>query len=159
MKKEIKVLSIKEPHATLLLTPYKTIETRSWATSYRGEIFLHASRAIPAYNTANREMWDRVYRLIHKEENRTGKAVCFRNGYIYAKATLVNCVLMTPENIAELGQDEIDAGYYEPGRYMWIMNDIVPFEEGKLIPAKGHLGIWRYEYDTEWNDNNPEKII
>ena len=34
----MKVLSIKEPYATLLMKKIKHIETRSWKTNYRGEI-------------------------------------------------------------------------------------------------------------------------
>ena len=139
MPKEIKVLSIKEPHASLLLTPYKTIETRSWATSYRGEIYLHASKSMPSY-AKEKAMWDRVLKLYNKYEQETGKKIMWlHNGFIYARAQLVDCIEMTPENIATLPQDEIDAGYYEPGRYMWVLKDITPIDS---IPAKGHLGIW-----------------
>lgn len=141
MPKSVKVLSIKEPHASLLLTPYKTIETRSWATSYRGEIFLHASASAPSYRK-EKAMWDRVLNLYDKEENRTGKRPAFHKGFIYAKATLVDCIEMTPENIAALPQEEIDAGYYSPGRYMWVLKNVTPIDP---IPAKGHLGIWNYE--------------
>lgn len=142
MPKEIKVLSIKEPHASLLLTPYKKIETRSWATSYKGEIYLHASKAMPSY-AKEKAMWDRVLNLYntYKRVN----SIKFRNGLIYAKAELVGCLKMTPENIAILPQMEIDAGYYEPGRYMWVLRNITPLPEP--IPAKGHLGIWTYTID------------
>lgn len=140
MSNVIRVLSIKEPHATLLLTPCKNFETRSWATSYRGEIYLHASQSVPSYRT-DRDMWDRVLKLYAKEEERTGKPLLLHKGLIYAKATLVDCVEMTAENIAALDQDEIDAGYYTPGRYMWVLKDVTPIDP---IPAKGHLGIWKY---------------
>ena len=39
----MKVISIKEPFATLITNGMKKIETRSWKTNYRGEIFIHAS--------------------------------------------------------------------------------------------------------------------
>ena len=39
----MKVLSVKEPFATLILNGIKKIETRSWKTNYRGELFIHAS--------------------------------------------------------------------------------------------------------------------
>lgn len=39
----MKVLSIKEPFATLIKEGKKKIETRSWKTSYRGELYIHAS--------------------------------------------------------------------------------------------------------------------
>ena len=39
----MKVLSVKEPFATLITNGIKKIETRSWKTNYRGELFIHAS--------------------------------------------------------------------------------------------------------------------
>lgn len=39
----MKVLSIKEPFATLICEKKKTIETRSWKTNYRGKLYIHAS--------------------------------------------------------------------------------------------------------------------
>lgn len=39
----MKVLSIKEPFATLIKDGVKRYETRSWKTNYRGEIYIHAS--------------------------------------------------------------------------------------------------------------------
>ena len=39
----MKVLSIKEPFATIIKEGKKKIETRSWKTSYRGELYIHAS--------------------------------------------------------------------------------------------------------------------
>ena len=39
----MKVISIKEPFATLIKDKFKRIETRSFKTNYRGEIYIHAS--------------------------------------------------------------------------------------------------------------------
>ncbi len=39
----MKVLSLTEPYATLILESKKDVETRSWKTSYRGELYIHAS--------------------------------------------------------------------------------------------------------------------
>ncbi len=38
------VLSVKEPWAELIASQRKTIELRTWFTSYRGELYIHASR-------------------------------------------------------------------------------------------------------------------
>ena len=42
----MKVLSIKEPFATLIKDKVKIYETRSWKTNYRGEIYVHASMSL-----------------------------------------------------------------------------------------------------------------
>lgn len=43
MVRKVKVLSIKEPYATLICNKKKFIETRSYKTNYRGELYIHAS--------------------------------------------------------------------------------------------------------------------
>ena len=42
---KMKVLTIKEPFATLIKNKVKYIETRSWKTNYRGELYIQASVA------------------------------------------------------------------------------------------------------------------
>ena len=37
----MKVLTIKEPFASLIKDKKKFIETRSWKTKYRGELYIH----------------------------------------------------------------------------------------------------------------------
>ena len=41
----MKVLTIREPFATLIKDKVKIYETRSWKTNYRGEIYIHAAKA------------------------------------------------------------------------------------------------------------------
>ena len=41
----MKALSIKQPWANLIVAGKKTIETRTWATPYRGEILLVSSKS------------------------------------------------------------------------------------------------------------------
>lgn len=38
----IKVLSVRQPWAWLILTGRKSIENRSWSTQYRGPLYIHA---------------------------------------------------------------------------------------------------------------------
>lgn len=42
MVTKVKVLTIKEPWATLIIEGYKCYEFRSWKTNYRGKILIHA---------------------------------------------------------------------------------------------------------------------
>lgn len=42
----MKALSLKQPYASLIVEGLKTIETRTWATKYRGQILLLASASI-----------------------------------------------------------------------------------------------------------------
>ena len=39
----MKVLSVKQPFANMIISGEKTIETRTWKTGYRGFLYIHAS--------------------------------------------------------------------------------------------------------------------
>ncbi len=129
----MKVISIKEPFATLIKENIKNIETRSWKTNYRGEIYIHASKVSDKRRT--------------QELLELTKDLKMNNGNIIAKATLVDCKYMDQEFIKEIKQNETEylCGYYEEGRYAWILKDI---KKIKPIPAKGKLNIWNYEIET-----------
>jgi activating signal cointegrator 1 len=43
----MKALSLMQPWATLLICGEKTVETRSWRTSHRGLLAVHASKTFP----------------------------------------------------------------------------------------------------------------
>ena len=129
----MKVISIKEPFATLIKENIKNIEKKSWKTNYRGEIYIHASKV--SDKTRTQELLELT------------KDLKMNNGNIIAKATLVDCKYMDQEFIKEIKQNETEylCGYYEEGRYAWILKDI---KKIKPIPAKGKLNIWNYEIET-----------
>ena len=77
----MKVLSIKEPFATLIKDKEKKIETRSWKTNYRGELYIHAS--LTKYKN---DSMDKLYidSLIKNKK--------LNYGYIICKCKLVDCI-------------------------------------------------------------------
>lgn len=53
----MKVLSLTEPYATLIKEGKKKIETRSFKTSYCGELYIHASSTkVPKEWKQNKEL-------------------------------------------------------------------------------------------------------
>ena len=130
----MKVLSITEPYATLIKKGIKTIETRSWKTSYRGKLYIHASSTrIPKEYRENKELMN----LIKEEELSFGKIIC--------SCELMDCVEMTEKFINKIKENEKEyiTGFYKEGRYAWILGNIEVLKEP--IKAKGHLGIWNME--------------
>lgn len=130
----MKVLTIREPWASLVGCGTKIIETRSWSTSYRGELYIHAG--------------------VHKISEQDEHAIYLRNlipdsqlhyGEIFVKCNLVDCIKID-KNFAKKVQsktpENYECGNYTPGRYAWLLSDI---EHIKPISAKGRLGIWNYE--------------
>ena len=130
----MKVISLTEPFATLIKEKKKRIETRSWKTSYRGELYIHASSTrVPKEWKENKELMNLV-----QEELTFGKIIC--------KCNLVDCIEMTEEWIDKIKKEQPEeyvCGIYEKGRYAWILEKIEPLEEP--ITVKGTLGIWNYE--------------
>lgn len=126
----MKVLSINEPWASLIMNGTKKIETRSWKTKYRGEIYIHASLSKAKITKPE------VYELI--------KDMNFKCGYIICKCNLVDCIYMTNEYVNDMKinhYEEYICGHYEVGRYAWIVEDVKVIEP---IEAKGKLGLWNY---------------
>ena len=131
----MKVISIKEPFASLIKNGIKKIETRSWKTKYRGPIYIHASK-----EKIGNKLKDRY------ELNELINNIDFNYEYIICKCNLVDCILMTKEYINKIKKEnynEYICGYYEEGRYAWILDNVEVLK--KPIKAKGRLGIWNYE--------------
>jgi hypothetical protein len=119
----MKVLSVKNPWAWLIMRGGKDVENRSWPTSYRGRIAIHASKnpvefkiADPYMPTA--EEIEFAYLLNESEET---------NGYILGLVVLADCIRDSTSKWAEKGM------------WHWILCNPAPFI--RPIPAQGHLGL------------------
>ena len=129
----MKVISIKEPFATLITNGIKRIETRSWKTNYRGELFIHASgKSLAKEFLTNDFVVDWI------------KDMNMNYGNIIGKCNLVDCVYMDEKFLEFIKQNptEYNLGEYKLGRYAWILENIEPINP---IPAKGQLNIWNYD--------------
>lgn len=125
----MKVLSIKEPYASLIKDGYKCYETRSFKTNYRGELYIHAS-----LSKCN-------------QSDKLSKLITPMYGEIICKCMLVDCIYMTDEfidNLKKNNEVEYKCGLYETGRYAWVLENVLAI---KPIKAKGKLGIWNFEYE------------
>ena len=87
----MKVLSLTEPCATLIKEKKKLVETRSWKTSYRGELYIHASKThIPKEWKDNKELMN----LVKESPLNFGNIIC--------KCNLVDCIYMTKEYVENI---------------------------------------------------------
>lgn len=133
----MKTLSLLQPWATLIALGAKQIETRSWRTSYRGPVAIHASLGFP------RQVRD----LCHEEPfcsvlTRAGydlDNLDLPRGVIVATAT-IESIAPTLELLTIPHEPERSFGDYAHGRFAWFLGDINPLLVP--IPAKGKLGLW-----------------
>jgi len=122
----MKAITLTQPWATAVILGLKPWETRSWRTTYRGPLAIHAGVTMPRY----------AREFAGEQALRGVIPVHLPRGSVLGIVQLVACV---PARDAE--PDEW--GDYSPGRFAWKFEDIDAFEEP--IPAKGALGLWEWE--------------
>ena len=134
----MKVLSVKQPWAALLVNGIKDIENRTRRTTFRGRILIHASKA----------QWSGFIADFLTEEQ--AKAVCeakiedsdFRKslvrGMIIGSIEIYDCV----KNDSSI--------WAEKNVWNWKVRKPILFK--KPIPAKGKLGLWNFEKEIDENN-------
>ena len=128
----MKVLTIKQPWATLIMQGDNRYEFRSWQTKYRGELLIHAGKSV------DKEAIKRLAKYL--PEN-------LPLGKILGKVRLVDCIKMSPEFkemlLKENSEIYTKSSFQE--NYGWQVTDIEVFEES--IEAKGRLSLWEYNIE------------
>ena len=130
----MKVITIKQPYAYLIQKKIKTIETRSWKTNYRGELYIQAGKKSIDKSVKKRKELASLY---NDTELEYGAIIC--------KCKLIDCIYMDEIYINKIKKNEYNnyiSGRYEVGRYAWVLDEIEVLKES--IPVKGQLGIWNY---------------
>lgn len=129
----MKVITIKQPWATLIAKGYKEYEFRTWKTKYRGDILIHAGKGI------DKKAMER-FKHLNLE---------YPIGKIIAQATITDCVYV---------DDEFAQKYYKKDpiiykslktietreRYGFKLENI---EEINPIEVNGKLSLWDYDYE------------
>lgn len=126
----MKILTLKQPWASLVANGYKTYEFRSWKTSYRGDILIHAGLSTDI---------DALKRVQHYNLNYPSKQ-------IIAIAHLDDCIQLTPELNKEIcNSNPYVYGNKERTGYVWKLSNIRKIDNGDIVPGK--LGLWNYDTD------------
>jgi activating signal cointegrator 1 len=174
----LKALTLTQPWATLVAIGAKRIETRSWRTSYRGPLAIHAAKGFPKWARATvRDDWDffsvlkpdhaaflksNGVRLIPSE---VGYRACaeLAIGAVIAIGNLVDCLPIEStgclpgvfEDYAELDTPQERAfGDFSPSRWAWVLDDVKRFPQP--IPALGKLSLWEWQAPDPTEGVNPK---
>jgi len=125
----MKALSLTQPWATLIVSGAKAFETRSWTTTYRGPLLIHAAKGFP-----------KDARYFAQTEPALGQLPGkLPLGAIIGKVTLKN-IYRAEEIAPTLTPLERYYGDYAWGRWAWELTDAVVFDDP--IPYKGALGLF-----------------
>lgn len=134
---KIKTITLWQPWAALVAIGRKKIETRSWATEYRGALAIHAAASMPP--------WVRKRLLEAGVAEETIRKLT--RGAVLAVGMLADCVPITEEFVETLSDDERAFGDYRIGRYAWILEDVkrLPLP----IEATGRQRLWDWDMTIE----------
>ena len=125
-------LTLYQPLAGKIFTMEKRIETRSWRTSVRGRVAIHAG--------LNRK-W------LNKNTFGPSEGVCCVTGCVLGTVEIIDCIPL--DEIASTPWARLDTemersfGDWSPGRYGLILRDPILLPEP--VPAKGQMGWWHWD--------------
>lgn len=138
----MKALSVWQPWASLIVSGKKRIETRPWPapSSVRGQRIAIAST-----------------KVMRAEQRKAVAEQSFRANYAQTglpplEELPMACVLGTvlvdtcreiDSALLELiDEQECAFGWYEPGRFAWLLRDPEPFD--RPVPVRGGQGLWNW---------------
>lgn len=125
----MRCISLWQPWASAIFLGYKTIETRSWETKYRGELLIHAAKTFPASARRFAEVELAVGRGLER----------FPLGAILGVVELES-IGATEDQDYFISALERRYGDFSWGRFGWQLTNIRPFKEP--IGYSGRQGIF-----------------
>lgn len=127
----MKVLTIREPWASLIVNGYKKYEFRSWKTNYRGKILIHTSSII------DKDMLNRF----------SDYNLDYITGAIIGEAEIIDCILIDKDFNDKLRSENpiVYGNSNHVETYAWKLDNVKKYD--KIIYTKGKLGLWNYEME------------
>jgi ASCH domain len=122
----VKALTIRQPWASLIMAGIKDVEDRSWRTTYRGRLIVHAGRI------------DRLPMLEH--------------GHLLAAQPPAGAVIGTVEVVGCVR--DYDSPWALRGLWHWVLADPQPLDDP--VPFTGRLGLWNLSAELHDLGMGPE---
>lgn len=137
----LKALSLTQPWAELVVLGEKQWETRSWRTSHRGRIAIHAAKKFPrwAIDLAQHNRY-----FVNAIKNKPA-ALNMPLGFIVGTVKVV-AIQSTDAMLDVLGHKELAFGDYHAERWAWQLANPIMLDDP--IPCRGALGLWELPGDV-----------
>jgi hypothetical protein len=139
----MKIISIWQPWASLIVHGFKVNETRGWAAPksvIRNTIGIAATKNILPEQRAAYE--DPAFQRFYRETGLPPLEELPR-GAILGTAFLNSCDLIDEETLDDITDEEKAFGWYEVGRYAWRLRYPKPFDHPVI--ARGAQGLWEHD--------------
>lgn len=129
---KLKVLTLRQPWATLVAEGIKKYEFRSWKTNYRGKVLIHAGTGIDK---------DDMKKYEHMNLD-------FPSRRIIAVVEIEDCLELDEDlNKKIISENNIAYGHKIRTGYAWKLKNIKKIDYGKEV--NGKLGLWNIDLDEE----------
>lgn len=127
----MKVLTIKQPFASLIAEGYKEYEFRTWKTKYRGPLLIHAGLGV------DKEAMKRYEKL----------NLNYPKGKIIAKVNLTDCIEVDNNLKSKLKEKNylVYQGAINSNKKEYALK-LENVEKIEAISIKGKLSFWDYDY-------------
>lgn len=124
----MRVITLKQPWASLVAAGIKKYEFRSWNTKYRGKILIHAGAGV------EKKELDRFKHL----------NLDYPKERIIAEVEIVDSIKLDEElNKKIIAENNIAYGSKTREGYAWKLDNIKPINSDKVV--KGKLSIWNID--------------
>jgi len=121
-------LTIRQPWVSAILYHGKDVECRTWDTSYRGTIYLHAAATPHPYQ-------DALERLTHAFDATAARAI-MSDARTDVRGAIVGTVRLT-----DVRRDSVSP-WSVGGMLSWVLTHPRPFTHP--VPMRGRLGLWSF---------------
>ena len=127
----MKVLTIKQPFASLIAEGYKEYEFRTWKTKYRGPLLIHAGLGV------DKEAMKRYEKL----------NLNYPKGKIIAKVNLTDCIEVDNNLKSKIKEKNylVYQGAINSNKKEYALQ-LENVEKIEAISIKGKLSFWDYDY-------------
>lgn len=131
IRESMKALTVRQPWAHAIIRLGKCVENRTWPTTYRGPLLIHA-----ALGKSDSASWKKFV----QERNFVPKVSTnlFWMGGIIGRVNLIDCLSLTE---VQMRSDTV--GFWATGPWCWLLSDPEPLP---FAPCKGRLGLWECDW-------------
>ena len=136
----MKAITLWQPWASLWLTTRKVHETRSWRTKYRGELAVHAAKAVIGEEHLTRSLID-----ICCDEFGGHWQMDLPRGSIIGVVHLLDCY-SSNDNLP-IDNNDAACGDFGMGRWLWKRGQFLTLAQP--LPIAGKQGLW----------NGPKQVL
>jgi hypothetical protein len=128
----MKVLTLRQPYASLVILGIKKYETRQWYMKHRGPILIHAAKH-PAHN---------AQRVLRSLPHFPYSLADLPTQAIIGQVTIAQCF-----DAAFLHPDaqQYKLGFFQAGYFAYELTD--PLPTASPLPHPGKMGLWELDDD------------